>query len=238
MKVSIQKYKSAMIAKRRLIITIDGPAGSGKSTTAKRVAEKLQYRYLDSGALYRAVTLAAIKAGVDWNDANALAELASKCDIRLEYNQDGLRVMLNGEQVTHDIRRPDVAQAIGPVAGNEGVRTALLQRQRQLGEDGGIVAEGRDMGTVVFPEADLKFFMVAAIEERARRRQRDLIQIGIEKDLETIKKNIGKRDADDSSRDLSPLRKPEDAIEIDTTLMTIEQQVEFIVDAAIKAGAE
>lgn len=227
-----------MSDKKKLVITIDGPAGSGKSTTAKRVAEKLSYLYLDSGALYRAITLAAIRQRVDLSDPKALTELAERCLIHFAYHRDGIRVFLDDEDVTEAIRMPKVNKSIAPIAGNEGVRKALLQRQREMGVKGGIVAEGRDMGTVVFPSADLKFYIIASISERSKRRQKELMNMGVDADLETIKSNLHQRDKDDSSRAISPLLKPEHAIEIDTTRLTIEQQVDLIVSKAIEYGAE
>ncbi len=225
------------IRKKRLIITIDGPAGSGKSTTARRVAEQLGYLYLDSGALYRAVTLAALRRGADFGNPDELASIARECEIGLVFASTGLKVYMQGEEVSEEIRLPEVAGAIGPVAANPGVRQALLSQQRRLGENGGIVAEGRDMGSVVFPEAEVKVFLVASIEERARRRRMELAAKGIEVDLEELIRTIAKRDRDDSGREISPLCKPEDALELDTTSLTIAEQVEWIVRAARQRGA-
>ncbi len=223
--------------KKRLIITIDGPAGSGKSTTARRVAERLGYLYLDSGALYRAVTLAALRQEADFSNPDELAAIARACWIELVFSPAGLRVFLQGEEVSEEIRLPEVAGAIGPVAANAGVRQALLSQQRRLGEGGGIVAEGRDMGSVVFPEAEVKIFLNASIEERARRRQLELAARGIGVDLEEIVQTIAKRDRDDSGREISPLCKPAGALELDTTALTIDEQVEWIVQIALQRGA-
>ena len=222
---------------RRIVITIDGPAGSGKSTTARRVAQRLGYTYLDSGALYRTVTLAALRQSADFTDPGQLAAVARSCNITLERSEGGLRVFLQGEEVTEAIRLPKVSQAIGPVAANPGVRSALMVQQRSLGAEGGIVAEGRDMGTVVFPGAQLKIFLVASIHERARRRQKELAEKGILVDIDEIAVTISKRDNDDSQRAVSPLLKPEDALELDTTSLTVEEQVEWIVRAALAYGA-
>ncbi len=222
---------------KRLVITIDGPAGSGKSTTARHVARRLGYLHLDSGALYRAVTLAALEREIDLQDERALAHIAQGVHIALEPAENGLIVRLDGKEVTQTIRMPDVSRAIGPVAANPGVRAALLKQQRTMGEKGGIVAEGRDMGTVVFPLADLKIFLVASIEARARRRMQELTRKGIHLDAEVLAQEIRKRDADDSQRNVSPLRKPDDCVEIDTTELTIPQQVALIVRKAIAQGA-
>lgn len=221
-----------MANSRRLIITIDGPAGSGKSTTARLVAHQLGYLYLDSGALYRAVTLAALREAVDMTDAAAMAALARRSRIELRAGSAGLAVFLQGEEVTETIRHPEVSAAIGPVAANAGVRAALLEQQRQLGQEGGIVAEGRDMGSVVFPQAELKIFLVASIAERARRRQQELAAKGISMSLAELEAGISKRDRDDSSREVSPLIRPPGALELDTTALTVAAQVETIVGAA------
>lgn len=217
---------------RPLIITIDGPAGSGKSTTARLVAQQLGYLYLDSGALYRAVTLAALREGAEMSDPAALAAIARRCRIELRAGSEGLAVFLQGEEVTEAIRHPEVSAAIGPVAANAGVRAALLEQQRRLGQAGGIVAEGRDMGSVVFPGADLKIFLVASIAERARRRQKELAEKGISMSLEALEAGISKRDHDDSSREVSPLVRPQGALELDTTALSVAEQVETIVSAA------
>lgn len=222
---------------KRLVITIDGPAGSGKSTTARRVAEQLGYLYLDSGALYRAVTLAALRRKADFDNPEQLAAIARECEIALVPASAGLRVILQGEDVSEAIRLPEVASAIGPVAANPGVREALLSQQRRLGGQGGIVAEGRDMGSVVFPDAEVKVFLIASIEERARRRRLELAEKGIAVDLDELIRTIAKRDQDDSGRRISPLCKPEDALELDTTCMAIDEQVEYIVHAARQRGA-
>jgi cytidylate kinase len=220
--------------KKKLIVTIDGPAGSGKSTTARKVAERLGYLYLDSGALYRTVTLAALRKQADFADPEELAEIARSIKIELHPAKKGLQVFLDQEDVTEAIRLPEVSQAIGPIAANAGVRQALLAQQRKMAEEGGIVAEGRDMGTVVFPQAEVKIFLIASIMERARRRQKELSKKGIVVDLDDLIRTIGKRDNDDSQRQVSPLLKPEGALEVDTTLLTIEEQVEWIVQAVLK----
>ncbi|HOT98798.1 MAG TPA: (d)CMP kinase [bacterium] len=222
---------------KKVTITIDGPAGSGKSTTARRVAARLGYLYLDSGALYRAVTLAALRRQCDFHDSEALAQIARTCRIELIPGPEGLLVLLEGEDVSTAIRTPEVAAAIGPVAANAGVRQALLAQQRRMGERGGIVAEGRDMGSVVFPRAEVKIYLVASIEERARRRQKELAERGRYVELDDLVRSIRKRDEDDSQRDVSPLIKPEDALELDTTRLSIDEQVDWIVAIAKERGA-
>jgi len=219
---------------KALIITIDGPAGSGKSTTARRAAERLAYRYLDSGALYRAVTWAALQKHIDLDDQEQVARLARSLAIEMQTDNDGLRVLLNDQDITQEIRLPTVTEAIAPVAANPGVREALLETQRRFGRSGGVVAEGRDMGTVVFPEADLKFFMIASLEERAKRRQAELAVKGISVSVSDLIEQIEGRDQKDRHRVHSPLCKPNGAIEIDTSRLTIEEQVAMVVEAAKK----
>jgi len=227
-----------LTAKRKsFIITIDGPAGSGKSTTAKLVAQSLGFLHLDTGAMYRAVTLAAIREKADFGNEKQIVEIAKKSKIDLRPQGSVLRVFLNKEEVTDAIRLPEVTEAIGPVAGNPDVREILVELQRTFAKGEGVVAEGRDIGTVVFPDADLKIYMVASLEERARRRQAEMAQNGIQICSDELMANIKRRDDDDSLREHSPLKKPEDALVLDTSGMSIEQQVDFVVDAARQRGA-
>ncbi len=220
--------------KKAFVVTIDGPAGSGKSTTARLAAEKLGYTYLDSGALYRAVTLAALQKGVDLLDEKQVTQLAAELKIRLQAASDGLRVLMNGNDVSQEIRTPKVTEAIAPIAANQGVRQALLDAQRQFARQGSVVAEGRDMGTVVFPDAECKFYMIASIEERSRRRQAELAAKGIHLSLTEISEMIIQRDKTDSSRTASPLRRPKDAVEIDTSSLSVDEQVELVVRKVLK----
>ena len=222
---------------KSVIVTIDGPASSGKSTTARRVAERLDFLYLDSGALYRVVTLAALRRQADFSDPGQLAAIAADCEIELQPAKEGLHVFLYDEDVSDAIRMPEVSRAIGPVAANPGVRQALLSHQRKMAEKGSIVAEGRDMGTVVFPQADIKIFLIASLAERARRRQKELAEKGITVDHDELERAISKRDNDDSSRSVSPLLKPEGAFVLDTTRLTIDQQVEWIIRAVLERSA-
>ncbi len=216
---------------KKITIAIDGPAASGKSTTARRVAQKLGYLYIDSGAMYRAVTLLALRKGIDVHDAAAVARIAREADIR--FRSDGAPgqtvIYLNGEEVSREIRTPDIDRNISPVAANPQVREILVRKQQELGRHGGVVMDGRDIGTVVFPQAELKVFMQASAEERARRRQKELAQKGIEVPLEQILQEIRRRDWEDMNRTHGPLKKAPDALELDTTHLTIEEQVEQIV---------
>jgi CMP/dCMP kinase len=222
------------VNKRKLVIAIDGPAASGKSTTARLVAQRLGYLHVDTGAMYRAVTLRVLRAGVAPENRDGVGALMATTHVALEDRGGRLLVTLDGEDVSEAIRHPDVTRAVSAVSSLREVRSAMVREQRALGKDGGIVLEGRDIGTVVFPDADLKFFMVAGIASRARRRQQELSSNGTELPLETLVREIQERDAHDSGREESPLRCADDAIQIDTSDMTIEAQVEIVVRAVRK----
>lgn len=217
----------------KLIIAIDGPAGSGKSTTAKLLAKKLGYLYIDTGAMYRAVTLYAIKNNL-LDDEKKIIDLASQLNIELKFENCQTKVSVNGKDVTEEIRSLEVNQNVSPVSKIEGVRKILVQKQKQMGKNGGVVMEGRDITTVVFPNADVKIYLTASIDERARRRALEFAQKGQQVDIEQVKQNILERDRIDSSRDVSPLTKSPDAVEIDTSNLSIEQQVEQILEEAKK----
>lgn len=217
---------------KNIVIAIDGPAASGKSTTARLVAEKLGYLHLDTGAMYRAITLRALREKVPLQDAERMGKLAKNTQILLKRTENGNRVLLQGEDVTEEIRTPDVSRQVSAVSSHPAVRAVLVEQQRFLAREGGVVLEGRDIGTVVFPKAELKIFMIAELSERAKRRRRDLAKTGIEVDDETLVREIESRDTLDSTREASPLKKAGDAIELDTSSLTIEEQVEFIVKKA------
>ena len=212
-----------------MVIAIDGPAASGKSTTAKLVAEKLGYVYVDTGAMYRAMTLKVLKEKIDINDAEQIGKLAEQTSIRLERDNSSLKVFLDGEDVTKEIRSRRITNAVSAVSSIKKVREVMVREQRRMGVEGGIVLEGRDIGTVVFPDADVKIYMVANAEERARRRQQELTQQGIRVKFDKLIHEIKERDRKDSSRNLSPLRKADDAFLLDTSNLTVKQQVEFII---------
>jgi cytidylate kinase len=217
-----------------LIIAIDGPAGSGKSTTARLLAKRLGYTYLDTGAFYRALTLKVLESGVSPEDGAGVVQLAEKTTIDLQPQEDKNRVWLDGRDVTQKIREPRVTNAISPISENPKVRALMVQKQRAIGHNGGVVMEGRDIGTVVFPDADLKIFMQASLDERARRRQEELAAMGITRDMDILREEIARRDQKDANRKVAPLVCASDAILLDTTQMTIQQQVEFIVQALEK----
>ena len=208
---------------RRIVVTIDGPAGAGKSTVAKQLARRLGYRLLDTGAIYRAVALAAHRRGIPWTDADACAAVARDLDIRFDFVGDKNHVFLAGEDVSAAIRTPETSQGASQVSAHPPVRAALLELQRRLGSGGGVVVEGRDTGTVVFPSADAKFFLTATEEERARRR---VAELGPAADYEKTLREIRERDQRDASRDVAPMRPADDAVRVDSSTQTIEQVVE------------
>ena len=210
-----------------MIVAIDGTAGSGKSTTAKGVAEKLGFLYLDTGAMYRAATAAVLSASIDSDDESAVSDCVET--IEIDFDESGRLIFLNGMDVSQTIRGREVTQNVSAVSAYPQVRKRMVAMQREIAGYRDFVVEGRDIGTVVFPNADFKFFIVASIEERAKRRQKDLAGLGIEQTVNDIVKNLKRRDALDSSREVSPLTKSEDAVEVDTTSMTIEQQIDLIV---------
>ena len=216
---------------KNIIIALDGPAGSGKTTTAKIVADKLGYLYIDTGAMYRAVTLAWIRQNKEYSDAGVIALLDS-LNIELRQSEVGQRTILNGDDVSDDIRLPEVTKLVSPVGAIAEVRDKLVAMQREIGNAGGVVMDGRDIGTAVFPNAELKVFLVASIETRANRRTKELLAKGMEVNEELIKKEIADRDHYDSNREHSPLRKAEDAIEIDTSDMTLQEQADTIIKLA------
>lgn len=211
------------------IIAIDGPAGAGKTTTARQVAARLGLIHLDTGAMYRAVALKALRQGCDIENHREIERVADSAKIEIRHVQDVQRVFLDGEDVTEAVRLPEVSKAVSPVSEIPGVRRRLVAMQRQLGQAGGVVMEGRDIGTVVFPDADLKIFLTADLKERTRRREKDLEASGVNADFDSLAAAIKERDRRDQSRADSPLRRAPDAISIDTTQMTFEEQVEEIV---------
>ena len=219
-----------MIEKKDNVIAIDGPAGSGKSTTARLVAESLGFTFLDTGAMYRALTLKALRSGLDVVNENEILSLTKKTNIELSHKIIRLKILLDGEDVSGEIRNLNVSNNVATVAAHPGVRTWLVQLQRQIGSQGNVVAEGRDVGTVIFPRARLKIFLIASIEERAKRRYKELVRKNENVDLDQLAAEIKKRDTLDSSRASGPLKRADDAIDLDTTNLTIKQQVDFIVN--------
>jgi cytidylate kinase len=220
--------------KRGLIIAIDGVAGSGKSTTAKLVAQRLGYMHMDTGAMYRAVALKMLRCGVEVTDNEKIDELLGDTVITQKASDSQPRILLDGVDVTDQIRTPEISLWVGPVSENPLVRRHLVRWQRELGKDGGVVLEGRDIGTVVFPDADLKIYMVADLKARAKRRRKEMLAKGIEQSQGEVEAALAARDERDSSREHSPLRKADDAVTVDTTDLTIGDQVERVVGLARK----
>jgi cytidylate kinase len=226
----------------RPIVAIDGPAGAGKSTVARRLADTLGFVLVDTGAMYRAVALAAKRAGVPWTDEPAVGEVARSIvaarGLVLAHDADkGVRVHLNGADVTDAIRAPDVGMGASTVSAYAPVRSALLELQRQAGRDGGVVLEGRDIGTVVFPEAEVKFFLTARADVRARRRFDELAAKGARVTFEQTLEDVRVRDDQDTTRALAPLRQAADAILLDNSDLSIEETVARMVKATRERSA-
>jgi len=215
-----------------VIVAIDGPAGSGKSTTARRVAERLGWLYLDTGAMYRAAALAFLDAGRPFSE-DAAEEIVPDLRIDIRRADGGLQVFLGERDVTQQIRTPDAGKAASHVSALPKVRARLLEEQRRIAsgraDDGGVVLEGRDIGTVVFPDAEVKIYLVARPEERARRRHAELAKSGSAPSIESVTRELSERDERDRGRAIAPLRKADDAVELDTTDLTPAQQVDRVI---------
>lgn len=224
-----------------MIITIDGPAGSGKSTTARKLAARLGVPYLDTGAMYRVVTLAALEDELDWSDEQALTALAARGEYELHPGPTHIRVTLRGRDVTEAIRSMRVSEHTRYIASSPGVRRILLEKQREIGRRlGSLVTEGRDQGTAAFPDADLKFFLDADIRTRAERRLNDLRADGEDVTLEQVLANLDERDRTDTQRPVAPLSVPESAIRIDTTntplARVLDEILRYVEQAGLTAG--
>jgi cytidylate kinase len=212
------------------VITVDGPSGSGKGTLSQLLAKKIGYHLLDSGALYRLVALATLKQRIDIQDQQAVEKVAAQLDVHFDTAGDQTRVLLSSEDVTNAIRSETISKSASVVAAYPGVRAALLKRQRDFRQLPGLVADGRDMGTTVFPDADLKIFLTASAEARAQRRYRQLTEKGETVDLEGLIKDIQERDERDSNRTVSPLKPAPDAVLLDSTQMTIQEVLEAMLN--------
>ncbi|MCY8490651.1 (d)CMP kinase [Bacillus atrophaeus] len=217
---------------KKLSIAIDGPAAAGKSTVAKIVAEKRSYVYIDTGAMYRAITYVALKESADLTDEKMLSELLKKTTIELITSKEGQKVLVNGNDVTEDIRKDEVSNQVSIVAKHRSVREEMVRRQQLLGDKGGVVMDGRDIGTHVLPNAEVKIFLLASVEERANRRFEENVKKGYDVNYETLIEEIARRDKLDSEREVSPLRKADDAVEIDTTSLSIDEVAGRILEIA------
>jgi len=227
---SLSENCKSLSGKKPIIIAIDGPAASGKSTTARLLAKRLGYLYLDTGAMYRALTWKVLKEGVDMRDKKSLAKLAKEIKIRLQSNDEmGSRVFLNGEEITFSIRSPQVNKYVSLVSMVKEVREEMVRRQREMGRKGGIVAEGRDIGTVVFPKALVKIFLTCSLEERVRRRWKEARERNSFLTKKEIKEELSRRDKLDREREFSPLRKAKDAIVLDNTFLSINETTERVL---------
>lgn len=215
--------------KKKVVITIDGPAGAGKSTVSRILAKKFNYIYLDTGALYRALAYKALKMKIQIEDPVALEKLCSNTDVVLKNISGQIKVYVDNEDVEAKIRTEEVGLAASKISTYAVVRKKLLDLQREAGRQGGIVAEGRDMGSVVFPDADCKFYLDATLDERTRRRYAELMSKGILAEYESIQRDMLKRDEQDKQRALAPLKAPEGATIVDSDVLTINEVVEMIV---------
>lgn len=211
------------------IVAIDGPAGSGKSTVSKLIAKRLGLLYIDTGAMYRALTLKAMRQKMDLEDVEALVRLARTTKVDLEQSLDGLKVLLDGEDVSGSIRTPELTNNVKFIARIPDVRHEMVQQQRVIGKRSSAVLEGRDIGTVVFPDAKFKFYLDADVAERARRRHKELVEANQRVDLGAIQKDVEKRDDSDMKRDVGALKKADDAIVVDTTALSVDEVVEKIL---------
>ena len=219
---------SVEVSVKKICIAIDGPAGAGKSTIAKIVADRLGYKYLDTGAMYRAVCWAARSLNVGYSDESGLENIVKQLQLQLDYSAGVTEVFVNSKNITNEIRSLDISNAVPIVAQSASVRRALVELQQRLSSVGGVVMDGRDIGTVVLPNAKLKIFLTASVDERAQRRWLELHNSGVAIELTELKRNIEARDFTDSNRSISPLSKAIDAIEIDTTSMSITEVSEKI----------
>lgn len=212
---------------KKISIAIDGPAAAGKSTIAKMVAKKLNYTYIDTGAMYRCVAYATLKQGLAFEDEKAVSDLLK--NIQIEMKPEGT-IYLNGEDVTSSIRQNEVSMGASIVSKYQAVREFLVEKQREMAQGGGVILDGRDIGTVVLKDAELKIYQIASIECRALRRHKENLERGMTSDLEAIKKEIAMRDEQDMNRQISPLKKADDAIEIDTSEMSLEEVVSRVME--------
>lgn len=215
-------------------VAIDGPAAAGKSTVAKQLAEKLSFVYIDTGAMYRALTLQCLQSNVKLDDEKAIVSLLSDTTIELKQNSQGQSVFLNGKNVTEQIRQNDISRNVSYIAKLASVRDEMVQRQRKLAEDVNVIMDGRDIGTNVIPDAEVKIYLLASVEERAQRRYEENVKNNISTNLEKLKAEIAARDRRDMEREYAPLKRAADAIVIDTTSLSIDEVVTEILSYVTK----
>lgn len=215
--------------RNKLTIAIDGPSGSGKSTVAMSLAKRLGYVYIDTGAMYRSVALRVKEKGIPPEDELALNQLASSLHITFITKEEQTHVLCDGNDVTEAIRTPEISRLASTISKRKGLRKALVQMQREMGKGGGVILEGRDIGTVVFPDADIKFYLDAEGEERIRRRYHEMMEKGVRVDFKETQEELRQRDHNDMHRDHSPLKKAEDAVFIDSTHRSVEEVVEEMI---------
>lgn len=216
-------------------VAIDGPAGAGKSSIAKAVSKKLGFVYIDTGAMYRAVAVYAIENNIEIKEENFTEQILDKIDITIEYDEEGQRIFLCGKDVSKRIREADASVGASNVAVIPAVRLKLVAIQRELAKKTSVIMDGRDIGTYVLPDADVKIFLTASVEERARRRFLEMTEKGMEADFESVKRDIIYRDKNDSEREFAPLRQAEDAVLVDTSDMTIDEVIEKIYTMILEA---
>jgi len=220
-----------MSRKQGIIIAVDGPSGAGKSTLSRALSKRLGYLEIDTGAMYRAMAWLAREKGLDLADEQAVQEFARNARVELRQENGATRVLANGRDVTGEIRTPEISMLTSRISSLRPIREAMLALQRKIGEKGGVILDGRDIGTVVFPDAELKFFLTASPEERGRRRYLELKAKGEQTSLDETIQSVIQRDRQDSERELAPLRKADDAIPIDSTGLTIDQVVTLMEQA-------
>lgn len=214
---------------KNVVIAIDGPAGAGKSTVAKHLAQMLDYVYLDTGAMYRAITFIVLRNSVE-NNREEIIKIAQNAKVELKFENSTTRVFINGEEITNEIRTPEVNNHVSEVSKIPEVREAMVKIQRNLGMNTNLITEGRDTTTIVFPDATIKVFLTASLDERTKRRHKELVEKGVQLSLNEVRENIIERDRIDSGRKISPLMKAKDAVEIDSTNMTIPDEIYKILD--------
>lgn len=217
-------------------IAVDGPAGAGKSTISKEVAKKLGIIYIDTGAMYRAIGLAAVRRGIDTEDAEGVKSILGEVEVSISHENGAQQIFLNGENVSEEIRLPEISVAASNVAVIPEVRLKLVELQRRLASSCDVIMDGRDIGTYVLPDAELKIFLTASVEERANRRLRELLEKGVDTDFEAVRADMEYRDKNDSGREFAPLKAAEDSVILDNTSLTAEESVEEICRLAHDRG--